>query len=195
MSEPGNLQLRWRGRITGPYSLEEILRQLDDHEIGLWHEVGEGDRWIPLGEYLANRKREQERAEEQNRERQLADARAPAQHVATGSAGGPGASRVVLPPPAATTRPPGTARAIPQSAGQVNGPGKARNRKLFIGLGALLGFTGAHNFYAGYWGTGIVQAVLAIGTTLLGFGFIVSWLWALIELLVVNTDARGRPMT
>src|SRR5207344_2131266 len=36
-------------------------------------------------------------------------------------------------------------------------PTKFRNRKLFMALGLLLGFTGAHNFYAGYWGTALLQ--------------------------------------
>jgi TM2 domain-containing membrane protein YozV len=184
MSDPGKLQLRWRGRITGPYSLEEILRQLDDHEIGLWHEIGQNDQWTPLGEFLTKRKAEQAREQIQARERQL-DQASPPGNIPT---------RLPSTPPAPVNRPFAAAAPVARPITPAPPSGKARNRKLFVALGAVLGFTGAHNFYAGYWGTGLFQAILSIGTTLLGFGFIVSWLWALVELIVVSFDAQGRPM-
>jgi TM2 domain-containing membrane protein YozV len=71
---------------------------------------------------------------------------------------------------------------------------KGRNRKVFVVLGLLIGFTGAHNFYAGYWGTAVVQIILSGVTWALGFGIIIPWLWALIELVVVHSDARGNFM-
>jgi hypothetical protein len=174
--------------------VEDILQKLDDHEIGLWHEVGQGDQWTPLGEFLTRRNEEQARQQLREREGQSTEGRAPGGALAPRSPGWPEAGRVELPPRPGPGRLAGSVGAVPLGPGQRNPAGKGRNRKLFIALGALLGFTGAHNFYAGYWGTGLVQAILAVGTTLLGFGFIVSWLWALVELLVVHTDAQGRRM-
>lgn len=184
MNKTAPFQLRWRGQVTGPLTLEEILRQLDDHEIGLWHEIGQGGQWTTLGEYLEAEKRsgqDAEQAKQITKSRQLLPGPQPApgarpapETAGLNSAQGLGAGRANL--PAGPTAP-------------------GRNLKLFILLGALFGYTGAHNFYAGYWGTALVQVLLTAATMLLGFGFFVSWLWALIELLVVHTDARGRPMS
>lgn len=53
MNETQEYRLRWRGRETGPFPLEEINRLLDDHEIGLSHEIYCEDKWISLEEFLA----------------------------------------------------------------------------------------------------------------------------------------------
>ena len=200
MSEPPSYQLRWRGRTTGPHSLEEILHKLDEHEIGLWHEIGEADQWTPLGDFLAKRTRQQEVQREQSREPQrgfgcprapssLPDTEPPSWHPSHAAAH----DRPTSDQASATPPEPTAADTLP-AAGELP-RAYNRNRKLFIALGVLLGFTGAHNFYAGYWGTGLVQLLLTTATLLLGFGFIISWIWALVELLVVYTDARGRTMT
>jgi TM2 domain-containing membrane protein YozV len=65
---------------------------------------------------------------------------------------------------------------------------------VFIAAGFLLGFLGAHNFYAGYRSTAIAQLLLTGVLFSLGFGLIATWLWALLELLVVHSDHRGVPM-
>ena len=37
--ETRQYQLRWRGRLSGPYPVSEINRMLDEHEIGMGHEI------------------------------------------------------------------------------------------------------------------------------------------------------------
>ncbi len=56
-------------------------------------------------------------------------------------------------------------------------------------LGIFLGALGIHNFYAGY----IKKAALQLCLTLLtvGWGAVVSWPWAIIEICVINKDAEG----
>ena len=186
MNKSAPFHLRWRGRVTGPFALDDVLHQLDQHEIGLFHELGQGSQWTTLGEFLEAEKRSREEADNA---RQLAKTRQPLPE--------PQAVASARPAPVTALRPgsgpgqgltPGNASLPPAAATA------GKNLKLFILLGLLFGYTGAHNFYAGYWGTALVQVLLTAGTFLLGFGFIVSWVWALIELLVVHTDAGGRPM-
>jgi TM2 domain-containing membrane protein YozV len=65
----------------------------------------------------------------------------------------------------------------------------ARNRSTFIVLGALLGFFGAHNFYAGYTKKAVGQLCLTAFT--LGFAGIMSWAWAVIDVITVDRDSAG----
>lgn len=65
----------------------------------------------------------------------------------------------------------------------------AKNKMTFILLGVFLGALGAHNFYAGYRGKAIAQLCLSVLT--LGYGSPMAWLWAVIEICVVNQDSRG----
>ena len=53
MNEPEEYLLRWRGREAGPFSVTEINRQLDEHEIGTGHEIFYQDSWITVEEFLA----------------------------------------------------------------------------------------------------------------------------------------------
>ncbi|HEY9174125.1 MAG TPA: TM2 domain-containing protein [Verrucomicrobiae bacterium] len=181
MSKPGPFHLRWRGQVSGPFSHAEIQQKLEDHEIGLWHEIGHAGEWTTLGEFL----------EQEDRERAAA-APPPAP---TGDAGPPAVQpqRVhVGPATSAATTPASESASEPinDTPPPAAGPA-AKSLKLFVALGALLGFTGAHNFYAGYRGTAIAQLVLTGVTLALGFGLMLSWLWALIELVIVHSDARG----
>jgi TM2 domain-containing membrane protein YozV len=68
-------------------------------------------------------------------------------------------------------------------------PVVARNKMTFILLGVFLGALGAHNFYAGYTGKAVGQLCLSVLT--LGFGSPMAWLWAIIEICIVNEDSRG----
>ncbi len=52
MSRPETFHLRWRGRVTGPFSWQEVERKLDAHEIGLLHDLQSNNEWLTLGEYL-----------------------------------------------------------------------------------------------------------------------------------------------
>ena len=68
-------------------------------------------------------------------------------------------------------------------------PPVAKNKMTFILLGVFLGALGAHNFYAGYTGKAIAQLCLSVLT--LGYGSPMAWLWAVIEICIVNQDSRG----
>jgi TM2 domain-containing membrane protein YozV len=65
----------------------------------------------------------------------------------------------------------------------------AKNRSTFIVLGALLGFFGAHNFYAGYTRKAVAQLCLTAFT--LGFAGFMSWVWAVIDVCTIDHDSTG----
>ncbi len=178
MNDAASFRLRWRGQITGPFPLETILRRLDDNELGLWHEIEHQGAWLTLEEFLAQ-------AEQERRRATLADATVTRP-----------APTIHLPEPAAPT-PTSIASVVAPSATDPldnHPPGRPKRLKVFIAAGFLLGFLGAHNFYAGYRGTAIAQLLLTGVLFTLGFGLIATWLWALLELLVVHSDHRGVPM-
>jgi len=64
-----------------------------------------------------------------------------------------------------------------------------KNRMTFITLGVLLGFVGAHNYYAGYKGKALAQMLITVVT--LGIGGPMSWVWAVIDVCTVDRDNRG----
>jgi TM2 domain-containing membrane protein YozV len=66
----------------------------------------------------------------------------------------------------------------------------AKNRTTFIVLGVLLGFFGAHNFYAGYKKKAIVQLCITLFSA--GFAIPMTWIWAVIDVCTVNRDSEGR---
>lgn len=73
-------------------------------------------------------------------------------------------------------------------------PAKAvKSRYLAAFLALILGFTGAHRFYLGYYKIGLAQ--LALTALTVGYGA----LWGFIELVLllaghINKDAKGRPL-
>ena len=78
-----------------------------------------------------------------------------------------------------------------------NGNGNAapnmvpKSRLVYILLALFLGALGIHNFYAGFGGRGAVQLLITLLLGWCGIGFIIVGIWVLIEIFVVNTDARG----
>ncbi len=64
-----------------------------------------------------------------------------------------------------------------------------KSRTTYIVLGIFLGALGVHNFYAGYTGRGVGQLCLTVLT--LGYLGIVSWIWAIIEICIVEKDGTG----
>lgn len=66
-----------------------------------------------------------------------------------------------------------------------------KSRVVYVILGIMFGEIGVHNFYAGYIGRGVAQLLI----TILSFGllFLVSWLWAIIEICIVRKDGRSIP--
>ena len=80
-----------------------------------------------------------------------------------------------------------------QPYGQPQYAGPAKSRVTYIILGLLLGGLGIHNFYAGYAGRGVAQLLITLLTSWFG-GFVIIWIWVIIEICTVSVDASGRPM-
>jgi TM2 domain-containing membrane protein YozV len=170
-------ELRWRGRQSGPYPVSEINRMLDDHEIGMGHEILYQDEWITLEEFLAALQKAAAAAQRQKPAlptMPLAPVKVPLQ-VEKGSSV---RIKVSVTPTAET------------GASQ----GRPRYRLLFAFLALFGGYVGAHNFYARQWLTGLLQLLLSVATSLMGFGIIASWLWAMVEALLVRKDGHGVEM-
>ncbi|MEY3142071.1 MAG: hypothetical protein RLY21_564 [Planctomycetota bacterium] len=82
------------------------------------------------------------------------------------------------------------------------GPMAAQNpnakSKIAAGLfGILLGWLGVHNFYLGHTGKGVAQLLITVLTC--GYLGFVSWIWGLIEGIMIlsgttKTDAQGVPL-
>ena len=68
----------------------------------------------------------------------------------------------------------------------------SKSRIAFTLLGAILGPLGVHNFYAGYAGKGTAQLLISVLTS--GWGAIVTWPWAIVEICVINRDSHKRLM-
>jgi len=64
-----------------------------------------------------------------------------------------------------------------------------KSRTTYIVLGIFLGALGVHNFYAGHVGRAVGQLCLTVMT--LGYLGIVSWIWAIIEICIVEKDSTG----
>lgn len=99
-----------------------------------------------------------------------------------------GAAVTNVPPPSYTPAPPPQQAYAPQFA-QPQAP--AKSKTAYVLLAIFLGSLGIHNFYAGYTGKGVAQLLITILTC--GYGGIVSWIWAIIEVCTVNADAKGVP--
>jgi TM2 domain-containing membrane protein YozV len=99
--------------------------------------------------------------------------------------------------PSAPAPPPGTYfyTTTPSTMGAYAPPAAAvarqsqKSRSTFIVLGIFLGWLGIHNFYGGYTGKAIGQLCLTVLTV--GFLGVISWLWALIEICVIDKDSEG----
>ncbi len=66
-----------------------------------------------------------------------------------------------------------------------------KSRTTYIVLGIFLGALGIHNFYAGYTGRAVGQLCLTVLT--LGSLGIVSWIWAIVEICILDKDGAGVP--
>jgi TM2 domain-containing membrane protein YozV len=68
-----------------------------------------------------------------------------------------------------------------------------KSRTTYIVLGIFLGMLGIHNFYAGYMGRAVSQLCLSIFALLtLGYLGLVLWVWAIIEICIVEKDGTGQ---
>jgi TM2 domain-containing membrane protein YozV len=182
MSDSQEYILRWRGRQAGPYPVSEINRLLDDHKIGMGHEILYQDEWITLETFFAA----------------LQKAAAPA--APKSKAAAPTIVLAPLPPPREKVSPlrlkvsvtPAEPAGNPDPARAQEG--RRHYRLVFALLAVFAGFSGAHNFYARQWMTGMLQLLLSVATELMGFGLVASWLWAIVEAIVVRRDGRGNDM-
>ena len=96
----------------------------------------------------------------------------------------------VPPPPLAPTR--GVYAPLrPQDL--LQGTQSRKSRQVYVLLGVFLGIFGVHNFYAGYIQRAVSQLCLTLLTCF--YGAIVSWIWAIVEICVVNKDAEGMEFT
>jgi TM2 domain-containing membrane protein YozV len=71
---------------------------------------------------------------------------------------------------------------------------RPRHRWIFVALGLLLGFFGAHDFYAGHWIRGAVLLIAALVLWRLDWGIVLPWLWAIGEIILTKFDGKGRRM-
>jgi TM2 domain-containing membrane protein YozV len=161
MSKFDQCYVRWRGKISGPFTWAEIERKLDAHEIGLLHDLQQNNEWTTLGEYLAGRG-ESVRV-------------APNFPIAPPLVGADLAANTAAPP-------------------IISKPTHIPNRWIFVALGILFGFIGAHDFYAHYWIRGAILLAIAALLWFLDWGIIWPWLWALGEILITKIDGQGRRM-
>jgi TM2 domain-containing membrane protein YozV len=194
--------LRWRGREFGPYSMEQINQKLDDHEIGMGHEILDQDKWFTLDEFFAALKAAEAAARTPAPAKpppipnlgSAASSTPPAIIPASSSSvfGVSSGERPASPPPPIGIAP--TATAFKRAESSATPTQSPRHRLVYAILGILFGFLGVHNYYARHWLTGLLQLMLSIATTLLGFGFIASWLWALVEAVMVRRDGNGNEM-
>ena len=82
---------------------------------------------------------------------------------------------------------PATAAAYATASAQVGRTPKSRTT--YIVLGVFLGALGVHNFYAGYTGRAVGQLCLSVLTVF--YLAIVSWIWAIVEICIVDKDSAG----
>jgi len=190
MSEPQEYKLRWRGRETGPYALPEIHRKLDEHEIGMGHEILCQGQWITLDEFLASPPESSAPPAAQP-----ASDPAPAANFSAPAAPGPARALRVKLSPRRVQAPVASPAELPRAGSDGKAPNvRPRRRLVFALLGVFLGFLGTHNYYARQWLTGLLQLLLSMATFLLGFGIIASWAWAMVEAVVVRKDGDGVDM-
>jgi TM2 domain-containing membrane protein YozV len=202
MSDERLYTLRWRGREMGPYSLEEINRKLDDHQIGTGHEILVDGEWTTLERFLE--------AERPPAPVLAAPPGAPLPATAPSTPTPSPSSGVRLPGVAPATARPGSGPTATERVPKLpvepepgpapvqvatDMPGaKPRRRLIYALLGIFFGFAGLHNYYARHWLTGLLQMLLSIATALLGFGVIASWVWAVVEAVLVRRDGNDLEM-
>jgi len=93
--------------------------------------------------------------------------------------------------PIDATRPPPLHAAPVNAALYAQPQPVARARVAYVLLGLFLGGQGIHNFYAGYHGRAVDQLVITLLLGWLFIGLLITGVWALIEIITVDTDAVG----
>lgn len=65
-----------------------------------------------------------------------------------------------------------------------------KSRKTYIILGIFFGALGIHNFYAERTGFAIGQLLVTILS--MGYLSVISWIWAIIDIIIVKKDGEGK---
>lgn len=73
----------------------------------------------------------------------------------------------------------------------VNTTDTPKNRVVYILLALFLGCFGIHNFYAGYIGRGLAQLLITVLLFWLIVPLLVVWIWVIVEMIVIDKDAKG----
>lgn len=205
-----------RGERKGPFTLEEIQRQLDSGEVGLFDVVETDGRRVTLQEILPEQTRPS-----LPESRQVPPFLPPPPLPEAGKT--PEWSRPPPPPPQAQ---PPAAKSVfcrfcaqpvmassvicPQCGSPTGSSGQfpsmprptaslphptwevSKSRMAYILLGLFLGYFGVHNFYAGYTGKGVAQLLLCLFSPVLLFiPLLVLFVWTLVEICTVTQDAQG----
>jgi TM2 domain-containing membrane protein YozV len=69
-----------------------------------------------------------------------------------------------------------------------------KSRGVYIVLGLIFGCFGFHNFYAGRNGCGVIQLIVTMTLGWFLIGIVITALWALMEVLIVDQDGAGNKM-
>jgi len=75
----------------------------------------------------------------------------------------------------------------------LRGTQSRKSRQVYVLLGVFLGIFGVHNFYAGYIQRAVSQLCLTLLTCF--YGAVLSWIWAIVEICVINKDSEGMEFT
>ena len=96
----------------------------------------------------------------------------------------------VLPPPLPPTR---GVYAPLQQQDLARGTRPSKSRQVYVLLGIFLGIFGVHNFYAGRIQRAVSQLCLTVLTCF--YGAVASWIWAIVEICIINKDGDGVEFT
>jgi len=70
----------------------------------------------------------------------------------------------------------------------------AKSRGVYIILALFFGLLGVHNFYAGFLGRGLTQLLIVLILGWVVIGFVIVFIWVVIECFTVTQDAAGDKM-
>lgn len=73
----------------------------------------------------------------------------------------------------------------------VNTADTPKSRVAYILLALFLGCFGIHNFYAGYIGRGLAQLLITLFLFWLIVPLLAVWIWVIVEMIVIDKDAKG----
>ena len=69
----------------------------------------------------------------------------------------------------------------------------SKSKVAFVLLGVFLGSLGIHNFYIGRTKQGVIQLLITVLSA--GMLSLASWIWAIVDICTINTDASGAPLS